>query len=110
MGREIIKIGLQILAKNSKMKDIKYCSILLLIKNDIIPLSKWQSLHNQRKGNTKEDVEKEGPLFTIDGNDNRHSHNGNLCEDSSKMGIERSYTLTIYFTLRIYPKDIKSYY
>lgn len=37
LGNEIIKIGLQILAKNSKMKDIKYCSILLLIKNDIIP-------------------------------------------------------------------------
>lgn len=63
-----------------------------------------------KKEKTKEDVKKEGPLFTIDGSDNRYSHNGNLCEDYSEMGIEFPYTLTIYFTLGIYPKDIILYY
>lgn len=46
---------------------------------------------------------------TIGGSDNRHSHNGNPCEDYSEMGTEFPYTLTIYFTLGIYPKDV-SYY
>lgn len=73
--KEIIKNGLQ----SYKMKDTNgYIIVLSLAIRKKKMQTAWslhytsikRLSHNQRRRNTKEDVEKEEPLFTIGGSDN----------------------------------------